>query len=69
MIAGVEVEHEKRYLALLASLEEGNVFKDERKIRWACRKCGYIFVGNEPPKVCPLCGHPQAYFQRDCRNY
>lgn len=69
MIASVEVEHENRYLSLLRSVEEGTVFKDREKVRWACRKCGYIYVGTEAPKVCPLCGHTQPFFQKDCRNY
>jgi rubrerythrin len=69
MIASVEIEHEKRYLALLKSLEENRTFRDEKNTKWVCRKCGYVHLGNEAPKVCPLCGHPQAYFERGSTNY
>jgi len=63
MVAKVEVEHEQRYLGFLKNLEGGRIFKKEGKVRWMCRKCGYIHEGADAPSVCPLCGHPQAYFE------
>ncbi|MDG6226172.1 MAG: rubrerythrin family protein [Candidatus Thermoplasmatota archaeon] len=69
LISGVEVEHEKRYRKLLENLEKGRVFSREEGTRWVCRKCGYVHVGREAPKVCPLCAHPQAYFELECDNY
>jgi len=72
MLAGVgEVEkhHEERYLALLANLEEGAVFKKDGVVVWKCRNCGHIHVAVDAPAVCPVCAHPQAYFELDCKNY
>ncbi|MFH1861557.1 MAG: rubrerythrin [bacterium] len=63
LIAKVEVEHEKRYLALLANLEKGQTFKRNQSVRWKCRNCGYVHEGTEAPKMCPTCLHPQAYFE------
>lgn len=68
-VAEVEVEHEKRYLALLKLLRDGNVFRDTEQTVWVCRNCGYVYVGAEPPKVCPTCLHAQAYFERKPENY
>ena len=62
-IARVEQGHEKRYLALLANLERGCVFKRDRPVKWRCRNCGYIHEGTEAPEKCPSCAHPQAYFE------
>lgn len=69
MIAKVEYEHEKRYLALLANIENGEVFKKEETTRWTCRKCGYVHEGNTAPKKCPACLHEQAYFEVKSENY
>lgn len=69
LIAEVEAAHEKRYLALLESIEKGEVFKKESKVAWKCNNCGYIAEGEEAPKVCPACAHPQAYFEMLCENY
>jgi rubrerythrin len=65
MVAKVEVEHERRYVIFAELLEHDGAFREEKKARWVCRKCGYIADSKEAPKVCPLCGHPQAYFERD----
>ncbi len=65
MVAKVEVEHERRYVILADRLEHEKVFRDEKKTRWICRKCGYIAEGKDAPKVCPLCSHPQSYFERE----
>ena len=63
MIAKAEAEHEERYLKLLARVENGTVFAREEAIEWQCRHCGYVFTGKKPPKICPTCLHPQAYFE------
>ncbi len=68
-VGEVEREHEKRYLALLESVENGTVFKRDNVVRWKCNNCGYIFEGEEAPKVCPACLHPQAHFQVDVPAY
>ena len=68
-IAQVEEKHEARYRALLKDLQEGKVFKKEKKVRWHCRNCGYVHEGTEAPKVCPCCKHPQAFFEVLAENY
>ncbi len=62
-IAVAEKQHEKRFLDLLANVEGGTVFKKEKKIVWRCRNCGYLHEGEEAPKACPACAHPQAHFE------
>ena len=62
-IANAEAQHERRYLALLANITTGTVFKRETDVKWRCRNCGYIHEGTEPPEECPACAHPQAYFE------
>ncbi|MBU4175140.1 MAG: rubrerythrin family protein [Actinobacteria bacterium] len=62
-IAVAEKQHEKRYLGLLANIEDGTVFKKEKPVTWRCRNCGYIHEGTEAPEKCPACAHPQAYFE------
>jgi len=69
LIAVAEKRHEARYMALAKNVEAGNVFKREKSARWICRKCGYVHEGPGAPKVCPLCQHPQAYFELDAGNY
>ncbi|MDP4187901.1 MAG: rubrerythrin family protein [Bacteroidota bacterium] len=69
LVATVEKLHEERYRKLLKNLEEGEVFKKVGKNRWMCLKCGYVFEGEKAPDVCPLCGHPQAYFEIKAENY
>lgn len=68
-IAVAERQHEKRYLTLLENIEKGRVFKREKPVRWRCRNCGYIYEGTEPPKKCPACAHPRAYFELLGENY
>ncbi len=58
-----EKQHEKRYNDLRANLENGTVFKKDRKVVWRCINCGYLFEGKEAPKACPACAHPQAYYE------
>ena len=62
-IAIAEKGHEERYLAFLANIENGTVFKKDETTVWQCRNCGFIMEGLEAPKVCPACLHPQAYFE------
>ena len=61
-VAKVEVEHEKRYRALLARVKAGTLFKRERPIRWKCLKCGHIHEGVGAPDRCPVCAHPLGWF-------
>ena len=69
-VAAIEKEHEERFLKLLSNLEEDLVFKSEdNQTVWICRNCGHIHVGAEAPQMCPVCAHPQAYFQRRAVNY
>ncbi|MDY3917739.1 MAG: rubrerythrin family protein [Candidatus Limivivens sp.] len=68
-VAKIEKEHEERYRALLANVEEGKVFKRGEIYVWQCSNCGHIHVGCEAPEVCPVCAHPQAYFQIAAKNY
>ncbi|MDD4971812.1 MAG: rubrerythrin family protein [Paludibacter sp.] len=68
-IAGVEVQHEKRYRRLLERVVAGTVFMREEEITWQCRECGHIHIGKEAPKACPTCAHPQAYFEVEKQNY
>ena len=62
-IAVAERQHEKRYLALAANIEQGLVFRQPAAVVWRCRKCGYTHGGPEAPKVCPACAHPQSHFE------
>jgi len=68
-VAEVEVHHEQRYLMLLKNLKEGRVFKREKKEKWICRNCGHVHKGAEAPDLCPVCSHPQAFFQIEEKNY
>lgn len=68
-IAKVEKEHEARFKRLLSHVVEGTVFKREGKIYWRCRVCGHIHEAPVAPKVCPVCQHPQAYFEPVGENF
>lgn len=68
-VAKAETGHEKRYLALLANVEKGEVFKKTEPVRWRCRNCGYISEGPEAPDECPACAHAKAYFELLAENY
>jgi len=69
MVAKVESYHERRYRKLLANVEQGHVFARDSPIRWKCRNCGYVFEGAQVPDKCPVCAHPQSYFEAWCENY
>lgn len=62
-IGKIEKAHKERYQKLLEELEAGTLFKQEDSGRWRCRKCGHLHLGEEAPKVCPVCKHPQGYFE------
>jgi len=62
-IAVAEKQHEKRYLALAANVEQDNVFKKDQPSVWRCLNCGYVHEGQEAPQTCPACSHPQAHFE------
>lgn len=62
-IGKIEKEHQQRYQALLKNLEAGQVFRKEEKVRWRCRKCGFTHEGTQALTTCPICHHPQAYFE------
>jgi len=68
-IAKAEEHHEERYQKLLEQVKAGTVFKKKKKVWWVCRECGYVYYGEEPPKECPSCGHPQSYYQLKCEEY
>lgn len=68
-IAEVEKRHENRYLKLLENIENNSVFKKDEVVLWKCNNCGYIYEGEEAPKVCPACLHPQGYFEVFLENY
>lgn len=68
-VAKIEKEHEERYLALLSNVEEGKVFKKEEKKVWVCRNCGHIVDSVGAPEKCPVCDHPQGYFELRVINY
>ena len=68
-IAEVEEFHEKRYRRLAKNVSLGEVFKRTIPVKWHCTNCGYIHEGTEPPKICPACKHPQAYYELLAENY
>ncbi|MBR3955061.1 MAG: rubrerythrin family protein [Clostridia bacterium] len=68
-VAAVEKEHEERYRALLHNVEYQEVFAKSSVTVWECRNCGHIAVGMKAPEVCPVCAHPQAYFEVNAKNY
>ena len=68
-VAAIEKEHEERYRKLLANVEGGLVFSRDGEMIWQCGNCGHICVGKTAPNVCPVCAHPQAYFQIKAENY
>ncbi len=68
-VAAIEKHHEERYRALLKNVETAEVFKKSEVKVWECRNCGHIVVGTAAPEVCPVCAHPQSYFEVNCENY
>lgn len=68
-VAAVEKEHEERYRKLAQNIKEGKVFARDTEVLWQCSNCGHQVVAKEAPSVCPVCAHPQAYFQIKAENY
>ena len=68
-VAKIEKEHEERYKKLLKNIEDELVFSNDGDTIWMCRNCGHIVVGKKAPNVCPVCEHPQSYFERKANNY
>lgn len=68
-VGKIEKEHEARYLKLLENIENGLVFSKEGDKIWKCRNCGHIVIGKSAPDVCPVCNHPQSYFEIKNENY
>ena len=69
MVAAIEKTHEERYRALLKNVETAKVFEKSEVKVWECRNCGHIVVGTKAPQICPVCQHPQAYFEVHKENY
>ena len=69
MVAGIEKEHEERYLALAENLANSKVFAREEQQVWQCSNCGYTYIGKSAPLKCPVCAHPQSYFELKVKNY
>lgn len=68
-VGKIEKEHEERYLKLLKNLQEQKVFVKDQEVEWVCRNCGHIHKGAQAPDVCPVCTHPQGYFEVKAQNY
>ncbi len=68
-VGEIEKHHEERYRALLKNVETAEVFKKSQIKVWECRNCGHITVGKNAPEVCPVCNHPQSYFEVHAENY
>ena len=68
-VAAIERHHEERYRRLLQNIEEGIVFSRDGDRVWVCRNCGHIVIGPKAPAACPVCAHPQSYFELRADNY
>ena len=68
-VGKIEKEHEERYRKLLKNIEDELVFSNDGDTIWICRNCGHVVIGKTAPKVCPVCSHPQSYFERKANNY
>ena len=69
MVGAIEKHHEERYRELIKKIEGETVFTADEDQKWICRNCGHIATGKEAPKICPVCAHPQSYFERVAENY
>ena len=69
MVGEIEKAHEERYRKLLENIESKLVFSNDGECIWICRNCGHIVIGKEAPLVCPVCNHPQSFFERKANNY
>ncbi len=68
-VAAIEKNHEERYRTLLANLKEGKVFEKDDIVIWKCQNCGHIHIAKKAPKLCPVCKHPQAFFEVKSENW
>ena len=68
-VAKIEKEHDERYRKLISNIEGGIVFSRDGDKIWKCRNCGHIVIGKDAPTVCPICAHPQSYFEIKAENY
>ena len=68
-VAMIEKSHEERYRALLKNVEMQNVFEKGEMVMWECRNCGHLVMGKKAPQVCPVCAHPQSFFEARKENY
>ena len=68
-VALIEKSHEERYRKLLANVKDKKVFSRDGDVIWVCRNCGHIVIGKEAPEICPVCAHPQSYFEIKAENY
>ena len=68
-VGEIEKHHEERYRALLKNIEMQQVFEKSEEKMWECRNCGHLVMGKEAPEVCPVCAHPQSYFEVRAENY
>ena len=69
MVAQIEKAHEARYLALLDNVQMQKVFEKSEEVMWKCRNCGHLVIGKKAPGVCPVCAHPQSFFEIESKNY
>ena len=68
-VGAIEKHHEERYLKLIDNIDDNLVFKKDEETIWICRNCGHIYIGKEAPLICPVCAHPQSYFEIRKINY
>ena len=68
-VAAIEKQHEERYRKLIQNIEEGLVFSRDGDTIWICRNCGHVVIGKQAPQICPVCGHPQSFFEIKADNY
>ena len=69
LVGAIEKEHEERYRKLLKNIDDSKVFSKDGDCVWQCANCGHIVIGKQAPKVCPVCDHPQSFFQLRAENY
>lgn len=68
-VGAIEKTHEERYRKLLGNIKDGVVFSKDKDTIWECSNCGHIVIGRQAPEICPVCAHPQSYFQQRAENY
>jgi len=68
-VGSIEKEHEERFAKFLKNIDDDVIFKSDKVTVWKCRNCGYVFTGEEAPEVCPVCAHPQSFFEIRTINY